>query len=115
MKLHLGCSIKSFGDDWIHIDGSNYPHIHSHDIVNLPFEENTVDLIYLPLFLIGSVLVRSSGCIINDLLDQKLDKKVARTKNRPIASSQISIRLGILYVFFFLLRVSFICNKIIRT
>ena len=47
MKLHLGCGMKSFGDDWVHIDGSNYPHIHSHDIVNLPFEENTVDLIYL--------------------------------------------------------------------
>ena len=46
MKLHLGCGKKDFGDDWTHIDGSDYPHIHSHDIVNLPFEDNTVDLIY---------------------------------------------------------------------
>ncbi len=46
MKLNLGCGKRNFGKDWIHIDGSNYEHIHSHDIVNLPFEENSVDLIY---------------------------------------------------------------------
>ena len=46
MKLNLGCGKRNFGKDWLHIDGSNYPHIHSHDIVNLPFEENTVDIIY---------------------------------------------------------------------
>jgi predicted SAM-dependent methyltransferase len=46
MKLNLGCGKRNFGKDWIHIDGSNYPHIHSHDIVNLPFEENSVNLIY---------------------------------------------------------------------
>ena len=52
--------------------------------------EKAADLIYLPLFLIGSILVRSSGCIINDLFDQKLDKKVARTKNRPLANGDVS-------------------------
>jgi len=46
MKLNLGCGKRNFGKEWIHIDGSNYPHIHSHNIVNLPFEENSVDLIY---------------------------------------------------------------------
>ena len=46
MKLNLGCGKRNFGKGWIHIDGSNYPHIHSHDIVNLPFKENSVDLIY---------------------------------------------------------------------
>jgi predicted SAM-dependent methyltransferase len=46
MKLNLGCGKRNFGSDWIHIDGSNYEHIHSHDIENLPFEENTVDIIY---------------------------------------------------------------------
>ena len=46
MKLNLGCGKRNFGKGWIHIDGSNYPHIHSHDIVNLPFEDNKVDLIY---------------------------------------------------------------------
>jgi len=46
MKLNLGCGKRNFGKDWVHIDGSNYDHIHSHDIVNLPFKENSVDLIY---------------------------------------------------------------------
>jgi predicted SAM-dependent methyltransferase len=46
MKLNLGCGKRNFGDSWIHIDGSDYKHIHSHNIVNLPFENNSVDLIY---------------------------------------------------------------------
>ena len=52
---------------------------------------------YLILFFIGSVLMRSAGCIINDILDRKFDKKVLRTKNRPIASGKISIILGLSY------------------
>ncbi len=54
---------------------------------------------YLLLFFIGSVLMRSAGCIVNDILDRKFDKKVARTKNRPIASGKISVRVGLLYTF----------------
>jgi len=46
MKLNLGCGWRNFGEDWIHIDGGDYPHLHSKDIVNLPFEDNSVDLIY---------------------------------------------------------------------
>ncbi len=53
---------------------------------------------YLTLFFLGSVLMRSAGCIVNDILDKEFDKKVFRTKNRPIASSQISIKFGIIYV-----------------
>jgi predicted SAM-dependent methyltransferase len=46
MKLNIGCGKRNFGKEWIHIDGSNYGHIHSHDIMDLPFESNSVDLIY---------------------------------------------------------------------
>ncbi len=53
---------------------------------------------YLTLFFFGSVLMRSAGCIVNDILDKEFDKKVFRTKNRPIASNQISVRFGIIYV-----------------
>ena len=53
---------------------------------------------YLLLFFLGAVLMRSAGCIVNDILDKEFDKKVFRTKNRPIASDQISIKLAILYV-----------------
>ena len=52
---------------------------------------------YLLLFFFGSVLMRSAGCIVTDILDRKFDKKVSRTKNRPIASGQISITLGLVY------------------
>ena len=53
---------------------------------------------YLILFFLGSVLMRSAGCIMNDILDKEFDKKVFRTKNRPIASNQISVKLGLVYV-----------------
>lgn len=46
MKLHLGCGSRNFGDNWIHIDGGDYPHLYSHDITNLPFADKSVDLIY---------------------------------------------------------------------
>tara|TARA_B100000900_G_scaffold403722_1_gene411168 strand:- start:2729 stop:3592 length:864 start_codon:yes stop_codon:yes gene_type:complete len=52
---------------------------------------------YLILFFLGSVLMRSAGCIVNDILDRKFDKKVFRTKNRPIASGKISVTLGLVY------------------
>jgi 4-hydroxybenzoate polyprenyl transferase len=45
---------------------------------------------YILLFLIGSVLMRGAGCIINDLCDYKYDMKISRTCHRPIASGSIS-------------------------
>ena len=53
--------------------------------------------VYLILFFMGAVLMRSAGCIVNDIIDKEIDKKVLRTKNRPIASGQISIKIGIFY------------------
>ena len=52
---------------------------------------------YLLLFFLGSVLMRSAGCIVNDILDRKFDKRVLRTKDRPIASGRISVELAIFY------------------
>ena len=61
--------------------------------------QNSLDkyLFYLVLFFFGSVLMRSAGCIVNDIIDKDFDKKVARAKNRPIASGKISVRLSLLY------------------
>ncbi len=42
------------------------------------------------LFGLGSIVMRSAGCIINDIFDQKLDREVARTKDRPLAAKKIS-------------------------
>ena len=64
------------------------------------FSKNLNDyFFYLLLFFLGSVLMRSAGCIVNDISDKEFDKKVSRTKNRPIASNQVSIKLGIFYTF----------------
>ena len=52
---------------------------------------------YLLLFFLGSVLMRSAGCIVNDILDRKFDKKVSRTKRRPIASGKISVLTALFY------------------
>ena len=52
---------------------------------------------YLLLFFLGSVFMRSAGCIVNDILDKEFDAKVFRTKNRPIASEHISIRAAFFY------------------
>ena len=52
---------------------------------------------YIILFFLGAVLMRSAGCIVNDILDRKFDRKVSRTKNRPLASGKISVSLGIIY------------------
>mgnify|MGYP003131517773 CR=1 FL=1 len=46
MKLHIGCGWRNFGSDWIHIDAGNYSHTENHDIVSLPYKNNSVDLIY---------------------------------------------------------------------
>ena len=54
---------------------------------------------YLFLFFLGSVLMRSAGCIVNDISDKEFDKKVERTKNRPLASNKVSIKLAIFYSF----------------
>ncbi|WP_075536516.1 4-hydroxybenzoate octaprenyltransferase [Candidatus Pelagibacter communis] len=52
---------------------------------------------YLILFFLGSVLMRSAGCIVNDILDKEFDARVSRTKNRPIASKKVTIKQAIIY------------------
>jgi|TARA_B110000116_G_scaffold254345_1_gene251792 4-hydroxybenzoate polyprenyl transferase len=52
---------------------------------------------FATLFLSGSILMRSAGCIVNDIVDKNFDKKVERTKNRPITSGKISIKLASIY------------------
>ena len=49
------------------------------------------------LFLAGSILMRSAGCIVNDIVDKNFDKRVERTKNRPIASGKVSVKLALIY------------------
>ena len=63
------------------------------------FDQNINSFIlYLTLFLLGSILMRSAGCIFNDIVDRDFDKKVERTKNRPLASGQISVNRSLIYI-----------------
>ena len=54
-------------------------------------------IFYILLFFSGSVLMRSAGCVVNDIIDRDFDKKVERTKNRPLASGKLSVKLALIY------------------
>jgi len=61
-------------------------------------QDTEMYLYYLLLFFLGSVLMRSAGCIVNDIVDKDFDKKVSRTKKRPLASGKISVTKSLFYV-----------------
>ena len=60
-------------------------------LANAEPTNNLVFFKYLILFLIGSILMRSAGCVYNDIVDRKIDIKITRTKNRPIATGLIPL------------------------
>lgn len=66
--------------------------------------ESNIDfpLYYYFIFLVGTIVMRSAGCIINDIIDRKIDQKVERTKNRPLASGEIKLYEAILIAFILL-------------
>ena len=61
--------------------------------------KNSLDnyFFYLSLFFMGSILMRSAGCIVNDILDKEFDQKVKRTKERPLAAGKISWKVALIY------------------
>ena len=61
-------------------------------------QDHYLFIYYLTLFFFGSVLMRSAGCIVNDIVDKDFDKKVKRTKTRPIAAGKISVKQSFFYV-----------------
>ena len=44
--------------------------------------------------------MRSAGCIVNDIIDRNYDKKVERTKDRPLASGKVSVKTALIYAIF---------------
>ena len=61
-------------------------------------QNSTIFLVHIILFFLGAILMRSAGCIFNDIVDKDFDKKVERTKNRPITSKKISVKKSFLYI-----------------
>jgi len=61
-------------------------------------QDLNIFLHYLMLFFLGSLLMRSAGCIFNDIVDKDFDKKVKRTKTRPIPAGRISVKHSLVYV-----------------
>ncbi|MCP8466966.1 4-hydroxybenzoate octaprenyltransferase [Pseudomonas sp. ZM23] len=61
----------------------------------------------LAIFVVGTVLMRAAGCVINDFADRKLDGHVERTKARPLATGKVTVREAWI-TFFVLLGLSFL-------
>lgn len=55
------------------------------------------------IFGLGAIIMRSAGCIINDLVDYKLDRLVLRTKTRPLASGELSKKKAMIILLVLLL------------
>jgi len=58
------------------------------------------DMKMLALFGFGSVILRGAACTVNDLLDRDIDKKVERTKSRPLASGALTPAQGFYFLVF---------------
>jgi len=75
----------------------------------------SVDPVIFTIFVLGVVLMRSAGCVINDIADREIDANVSRTVNRPLAAKQISISSAVI-LFFILLSAAFglvlLCNSL---
>ncbi|MCL2566631.1 MAG: 4-hydroxybenzoate octaprenyltransferase [Alphaproteobacteria bacterium] len=56
-------------------------------------------IVFYVLFFFGSILARSFGCIINDLADMKIDARVKRTRNRPLANGEVSKKEAFILLF----------------
>ena len=60
------------------------------------------------IFIIGAFSMRAAGCTINDLWDKDIDKKISRTRNRPIASGEVSTKEAFRFLMI-LLTISLLC------
>lgn len=58
--------------------------------INLPIS-------LLLLFVIGAAVMRAAGCVVNDIYDREIDSKVSRTKNRPLAAGDLSVKQAIIF------------------
>lgn len=65
-------------------------------------QDGSPDMMLMIVFAMGAVLMRSAGCIINDLTDRDIDIHVARTRNRPLASGALHPYIAYVWLAFLL-------------
>ncbi|BAQ66894.1 4-hydroxybenzoate polyprenyltransferase [Geminocystis sp. NIES-3709] len=53
-------------------------------------------IVLVGIIILGSLATSAAGCVINDLWDRNIDNQVERTKNRPLASRDLSVKVGII-------------------
>lgn len=70
------------------------------------------DIRLLGIFAIGAIVMRSAGCVINDIIDRKIDAEVARTKGRPLASGALSLRNALWLLLMLLVAGAVILNSL---
>ena len=58
----------------------------------------TSHLPYFALFFVGAFVMRAAGCVFNDIVDRDIDKRVERTRGRPLASGRVSLPMAILFL-----------------
>lgn len=62
--------------------------------------ENGISLWYMFLFSCGALLMRGAGCAINDMWDRDFDRQVERTKTRPLAAGDLTMRQAMIFTLF---------------
>lgn len=71
--------------------------------VILGSDDYSINYYFLFLFALGSICLRGAGCVVNDIIDRKIDAQVERTKNRPLASGALNVRQALALLFVLLL------------
>ena len=61
-------------------------------------EHSWQHLWFAVLFLIGAIVMRGAGCVLNDLADQEFDSKVERTRNRPLPSGRVTVKAALVFL-----------------
>lgn len=72
-------------------------------LLGITIASDQINLEISTLFTLGAITMRSAGCIINDIVDRNLDKKTVRTKDRPLANEQLTLKEAYYFLLFLLI------------
>ena len=72
-------------------------------LLGITIASDQINLEIFTLFTLGAITMRSASCIINDIVDRNLDKKTVRTKDRPLANEQLTLKEAYYFLLFLLI------------